>query len=278
MAKRKYTPEYIKLLQKRTTDKMYGLRKRGGTPAQVNRVSPRRPMAEVRGLSPREMAAYGKKLERFNSRATALTPLASGEIVSTKRVLADKRRIRQFQDEMAKIEKTRQERFQANKLLDIYKYSHERQARERGAMALTGEYNPPASKQRLKVREEKAQIAKRQRAKTTAAYRRSVVSRLEMMGEDVLAAKVRNMRADRFDILDKSTDLNEALALYYSPENNGVAQEQIYDPEGSNRLAEAVFRADAFGRGGDPQAYVNRQYARINKLSRNTYTPQNYGQ
>ncbi len=210
--KRRDALKAVSLLQKRTRDKEYSLRKRGAVGIRIG--SPRLNYGEVRGMTTQQLKAYGRRLDRFNR--TPLTVLQSGDVVKVKDLKDIQKNIRTYnariERDRKRYEKEQRERVRKGIQEEVRQFPWKRM-----------EYRRPYSAgqaQSLAVKSKK--WAKSDPRKLLRARRRSAVAMLKAVGLDKEAGRISNMRADDLEQLIDNYGLLEDVALWYRADREMV--------------------------------------------------------
>ena len=226
------TLDDVRKLQKRARDKEYRLRTQGADQANIDKVSPRVGWGEVKGMSKAQLNTYAKQLDRFNKKARYVGS-ESGDVIPTKYIDQVTRMVKE-QNKFVRRE-TKRIKGLAPDLWNQYRASQQGVlAREEAVGGLLTPVDPrklerPRS---LNVAKRRVKSYKKMRKHDFDFYRRiqrkNMVSMLQTLNQYDLAELVRNMSADRFDVLSSILPTWDLLSIeYYDPSSQSAAYEDV---------------------------------------------------
>lgn len=209
----------IRLLQKRTRDKEYRLRNQNADQQKIDKVSPRKPWAEVRAMTPQQRASYAKQLDNFN-RHQSYVGSASGDVIP-KSYITQARKLMVAHNKFVERETKRIQGI-APDLWQKYR------AKQKGLLAhqeSIGGLLTPVDMSRYEA-PRSLEVAKRRvanfekRAKHDFNFyrkiqKRNMMNMLETVGLWDLSELVRNMTPDQFDIASSVMPIWEILTVEY---------------------------------------------------------------
>ena len=215
-------------LQSRARAKGYRYKAKGASDAAIVANSPLLPWREVQKLTPIARRKYELALQAYTNRNNANTVLESGELMPTAQLKQIKAEIREHNrranEEVKRIDKINAPAFKTIKQrqwergrMDSNGVYHPGSRDEFGVLVpIQGVYQPPASRW---AADRRLQSLKQQNKRGYSFYRTNarmgIVKQLIKLGRKDLANKVRNMRADAFDVLANRSDIWEYLGYIY---------------------------------------------------------------
>lgn len=221
------TLDDVRKLQKRARDKEYRIRKQGADRANIARVSPRQDWVQVKAMTPRQLNAYARKLNKFNTKARYVGS-ESGDVIP-KKYLDQANSLIKSHNKFVRKERERIAGI-APDLWDKYRASQEGIIKQNGIGGVLTEIDlnklePPRS---LDVAKRRVKSFQR-RAKHDFAYyrkiqRKNMMKQLYTIGEYDLAELVRSMGKEQFDVLSNVLPMWQRLELeYYDPTQTETA-------------------------------------------------------
>ena len=200
----------VRVLQRRTRDKEYRLRKKGAAGTQIQ--SPRLNFGEVKGMTPEELRAYEKTLQNFT--LDKMSVLENGDVIPSKTLKQIKRNIEIHNQ---KVEKARKKL--KGRVLESDTYA-----------PISAEIKPKSAHdaERLMKKSEKWRASSPSRI--MAGHRRSAVAMLQAVGLDSQASLVTNMSSAAVEELIEEGLLDD-LALWYMGDTERTQQEISYNPD-----------------------------------------------
>lgn len=256
----------LQLLQKRARDKEYKLRRKGASPEELAKVSPRKDWAAVQAMTPAQRRSYAKKLEQFNARKNRLYVLKDRSIMTDKQVkqyegyykevIKRDRKLAAQVDRM--MNKPGAERLKKAFLAEMSRDPITGKPIYKG-QDLTPQYKkplPPETKRGLQWRMTDTRKPPISQARRRAIARANMVKQLNYLGMEDMARYVKNMTRERFDVLSVRTDIWDKLALTYMPaesqDPDHPGMTALYEDEisvgGADAIAQRIFDAGSIGR------------------------------
>lgn len=202
--------ERVRVLQRRTRDKEYRLRKKGAAGTQIQ--SPRLNFPEVRGMTPAELRTYEKDLKTFTR--TRMTVLENGDVIPVKMLKQVKRNIEIHNKKVNKARKKLK-----GKVLDSDTYK-----------PIRSNIMPKSAQQAAQLVRKSEKWRRSSPTKMMAGHRRSAVAMLQAAGLDRQASQVRRMSSAAVEILVDEGLLDD-LALWYMGDTERTQQEINYNPD-----------------------------------------------
>lgn len=215
----------IRILQKRTRDKEYRLRKQGASQDSIDKVSPRESWGSVKAMTPVQRMRYAKQLDRFNKKG-AYVGSVSGDVIPKSYITQSRKLIKAHNKFVAS--ETKRIQGIAPDLWEQYR------ARQIGILAheasIGGLLTPIDARKMVAPRS--LEVAKR-RVKNFEArnkrkfgfYRRlqreNMTAMLNELGLYDLSELVRRMSNDRFDVLSSVLPMWEVLTVHYADVSSG---------------------------------------------------------
>lgn len=215
----------IRILQKRTRDKEYRLRKQGASQESIDKVSPRESWSSVKAMTPAQRRRYAKQLDRFNKKG-AYVGSASGDVIP-KSYITQSRKLIKAQNKFVASETKRIQGIAP----DLWEQYRARQIGILAHEASIGGLLTPVDVRKM-VAPRSLEVAKR-RVKNFEArnkrkfsfYRRmqreNMTAMLNELGLYDLSELVRRMSNDQFDVLSSVLPTWEVLTVHYADMSSG---------------------------------------------------------
>ena len=215
----------IRVLQKRTRDKEYRLRKQGASQDSIAKVSPRESWGSVKAMTPVQRRRYAKQLDRFNKKS-AYVGSASGDVIPKSYITQSRKLIKAHNKFVAS--ETRRIQGIAPDLWEQYR------ARQIGILAheaSIGGLLTPVDVRKM-VAPRSLEVAKRRvknfeaRNKRKFSYyrriqRENMTAMFNELGLYDLSELVRHMSNDQFDVLSSVLPTWEVLTVHYADVSSG---------------------------------------------------------
>lgn len=215
----------IRILQKRTRDKEYRLRKQGASQESIDKVSPRESWGSVKAMTPAQRRRYANQLDRFNKKG-AYVGSASGDVIPKSYITQSRKLIKAHNKFVASETKRIQ-----GIAPDLWKQYRARQIGILAHEASIGGLLTPIDVRKM-VAPRSLEVAKR-RVKNFEArnkrkfsfYRRiqreNMTAMLNELGLYDLSELVRRMSNDQFDVLSSVLPTWEVLTVHYADVSSG---------------------------------------------------------
>lgn len=216
----------VSRMQKRARDKEYRLRKQGANREAIAAVSPRKPWAEIKAMSPSQRQAYAKRLDRWN-RTARYTGVTSGNVIPTK-LIAQAKRLQRERNKFIATERKRIAGIAPGEWQKAYTPREGILGKGQGILGLLAPIDVdkmtlPASvevaKRRIKRFEERN---KHKFSWYRKRQREAMEKMLWKLDEYELAEVVRNLDNDSFDLLSTVYASWDTLEFSYSPKGGAV--------------------------------------------------------
>lgn len=239
--------------QKRARDKEYRLRKQGAGREAIAGISPRKPWAEIKSMTPSQQQAYARRLDAW-SRNSRYTGVKSGSVIPTK-LIDQAKRLQQKRNQFIYSERKR--------IRDIAPSEWDKYYRNREGILARGEdivgllapidvkkMEPPASVQVARRRIKRFEERNKHKFSYYRGLQRSAMEQiLWKLDQYELAEVVHQMKNDAFDLLSTVYASWDTLKFEYNPKGEGP---EFEDPYGQFRSY--VERALFITRGKDSKA------------------------
>ena len=215
----------IRVLQKRTRDKEYRLRKQGASQESIDKVSPREPWGSVKAMTPVQRRRYAKQLDTFNKKGSYVGSV-SGDVIPKSYITQSRKLIKAHNKFVAR--ETKRIQGIAPDLWEQYR------ARQIGILAheaSIGGLLTPVDVRKM-VAPRSLEVAKRRvknfeaRNKRKFSYyrriqRENMTTMLNGLGLYDLSELVRRMGKDQFDVLSSVLPTWEVLTVHYADVSSG---------------------------------------------------------
>ena len=243
----------VSRVQKRARDKEYRLRRQGARTEAIADISPRKPWAEIKTMTPSQQQVYAKQLDAWNRKAR-YTGVKSGNVIPTK-LIDQAKRLQQKHNQFIYSERDR--------IRGIAPEEWDKYYRKREGILAKGEdivgllapidvkkMEPPLS---VQVARRRIKRFEERNKRKFSYYRRLQRSAMEQMlwklDQYELAEVVHQMGNDAFDLLSTVYASWDTLKFAYNPKGEGS---EFEDPYGQFRSY--VERALFVTRGKDSKA------------------------
>lgn len=243
----------VSRVQKRARDKEYRLRKQGANREAIAAVSPRKPWAEIKAMTPSQQQAYAKQLDAWN-RKSRYAGVKSGNVIPT-RLIDQAKRLQQKRNQFIYSERERIRGIAPSEWDKYYRNREGILAKGEDIVGLLApidvkKMEPPAS---VQVAHRRIKRFEERNKHKFSYYRRLQRSAMEQMlwklDQYELAEVVHQMNNDAFDLLSTVYASWDTLKFEYNPKGEGS---EFEDPYGQFRGY--VERALFITRGKDSKA------------------------
>lgn len=222
----------VSRVQKRARDKEYRLRKQGATRESIEGISPRKPWAEIKAMTPAQQQAYARQLNAWNKKAR-YTVVESRNAIPTNLIDQAKR----LQEKRNRFIYSERERIR-----DIAPGEWDKYYRNREGILAKGEdivgllapidikkMEPPVSVQVARRRIKRFEERNRHKFGYYRGLQRSAMERmLWKLDQYELAEVVHQMKNDAFDLLSTVYASWDTLRFEYNPKGEGSGFEDPY--------------------------------------------------
>lgn len=247
----------IRILQKRTRDKEYRLRKQGASQENIDKVSPRESWGSVKAMTPAQRRRYAKQLDRFNKKS-AYVGSASHEVIP-KAYITQSRKLIQAHNKFV-AQETKRIQGIAPDLWEQYR------AHQKGLLAheesIGGLLTPIDVDKMTKPRS--LAVAKRRvknfeaRNRHKFAYyrkiqKRNMMTMLDTLGLSDLSELVRNMTPTQFDVASSVLPVWELMSVEYvsAESREPVSRVHPMSADTFDDIRSYLYKAYAIGGGYD---------------------------
>jgi hypothetical protein len=222
----------VSRLQKRARDKEYRLRKQGANREAIAAISPRKPWAEIKSMTPVQLRAYAKRLDAWN-RKTRYTGVKSGNVIPTK-LIDQAKRLQQKRNQFIYSER---ERIRGIAPSEWDKYYRNREGILASYEDIVGllapidveKMEPPESVQVAHRRIKRFEERNKHKFSYYRGLQRSAMEKmLWKLDQYELAEVVHQMDKDAFDLLSTVYASWDTLKYEYNPKGEYVTFEDPY--------------------------------------------------
>lgn len=215
----------IRILQKRTRDKEYRLRKQGASQESIDKVSPREPWGSVKALTPAQRRSYAKQLDRFNKKG-AYVGSASGDVIPKSYITQSRKLIKAHNkfvaSETKRIQGIAPDLWEQYRARQIGILAHEASI---GGLLTPVDVRKMAAPRSLEVAKRRVKNFEARNKRKFGFYRRiqrkNMTAMLNELGLYDLSELVRRMGNDQFDVLSSVLPAWEALTVHYADVSSG---------------------------------------------------------
>lgn len=222
----------ISRVQKRARDKEYRLRKQGATRESIAEVSPRKPWAEIKAMSPAQQQAYAKKLNAWNRKAR-YTGVKSGNVIPTN-LIDQAKRLQQKHNQFIYSERDRIRGIAPGEWDTYYRNREGVLAKGEDIVGLLApidvkKMEPPASVQVARRRIKRFEERNKHKFSYYRGLQRNAMEKmLWKLDQYELAEVVHQMNNDAFDLLSTVYASWDTLKFEYNPKGEGSEFEDPY--------------------------------------------------
>lgn len=215
----------IRILQKRTRDKEYRLRKQGASQESINKVSPRESWGSVKAMTPVQRRSYAKQLDRFNKK-DAYVGSASGDVIPKSYITQSRKLIKAHNklvaSETKRIQGIAPDLWEQYRARQIGILAHEASI---GGLLTSIDVRKMVAPRSLEVAKRRVKNFEARNKRKFSFYRRiqreNMTSMLNELGLYDLSELVRRMSNDQFDVLSSVLPTWEVLTVHYADVSSG---------------------------------------------------------
>ena len=222
----------VSRVQKRARDKEYRLRKQGATRESIEVISPRKPWAEIKSMTPTQRQAYARQLDAWNHKAR-YTGVTSGNVIPTK-LIDQAKRLQQKHNQFIYSERERIRGIAPSEWDKYYRNREGILAKGEDIVGLLApidvkKMEPPVSVQVARRRIKRYEERNKRKFSYYRGLQRSAMEQmLWKLDQYELAEVVHQMKNDAFDLLSTVYASWDTLKFVYNPKGEGSEFEDPY--------------------------------------------------
>lgn len=215
----------IRILQKRTRDKEYRLRKQGASQESIDKVSPRESWGSVKAMTPAQRRRYATQIDCFNKKG-AYVGSASGDVIPKSYITQSRKLIKAHNkfvaSETKRIQGIAPDLWEQYRARQIGILAHEASI---GGLLTPVDVRKMVAPRSLEVAKRRVKNFEARNKRKFGFYRRiqrkNMTAMLNELGLYDLSELVRRMSNDQFDVLSSVLPTWEALTVHYADVSSG---------------------------------------------------------